>query len=148
MTSRPHFPRMLTLCVILCACSDEPRLPTPVNSEVLNSAGNVTLRVSNASHTRTVVDIQVTIDGELIVSNFFALGGSATPSAYVLALSPGRHTIRAVSEYGDAELVRHFTVTDGMHWADLEYEYAPWYSDTPRAPRFQWMIQDRPIEFL
>jgi hypothetical protein len=138
--------RLLPAAALLAGCAD-PELAPP-DSELLDPSGQFTLYVSNQSFEISPVDIQVSIDGEVVVREYFEVGNQHSWKTFVLDLSGGTHRIDATSNKGGAELSEAFEVK-GNHWAVIDYWYYPKVTGgagpTPR--QFTFMIQDEPIRF-
>lgn len=138
----------LVLGVMLPAagCGNNPPPVSPVTSSLLNPSGNVTLIVSNQSFSLSPVDIEVSIDGEVVVRDHFDVGDQHAFYYYTLSLSPGQYEVHVVSNRGETGLTREFTVT-GKHWAYVRFSYAPWYADDPVPAQFTWSVTDRQRHF-
>lgn len=116
-------------------CKDKP-LPPP-ESKLLDPNGSFTLYVSNQSFAIRPVDIQVEIDGEVVVREYFYVGDQHNWKAFKVSLSPGQHQLKASSVKGNTELSTEFDVTD-EHWAVVGYWYYPksHYNPTPKKFTF------------
>jgi len=140
--------RLLTvlnvILLLLPGCKDKP-LPPP-ESKLLDPNGSFTLYVSNQSFAISPVDIQVEIDGEVVIREYFDVANQHNWKAFKLSLSPGQHKLKVSSVKGNAELSKEFDVTD-EHWAVVDYWYYPksHYNPTPKKLTFD--IQDTPIRF-
>ena len=122
-----------------------PSLP-PVHSDLLDPAGNAVLYVSNQSFAIDPVDIQIWIDGECVVRDYFEVKNQHNWRPFRLRLSEGAHQLTAKSEKGDADLTKPFTVP-GNRWAVVSFWYYPrtHYDPTPR--HFSFDVFDRPPGF-
>jgi hypothetical protein len=103
---------------------------------------NLTLYVGNQSSAIDPVDIQVEIDGRLVVNDLFPFGNGHTCKKLVLPVRPGWHRINARSVKGEAVFHTEFS-TFWSRWAVLDYTY---FRDKPDA---SWAINYRtPQQFL
>ncbi len=68
----------------------DPPLP-PAQSKLLDPGGNFVLYVSNQSFYIDPVDIQIWIDGECVVREYFEVGNQHNYRPFVLRLSEGTH---------------------------------------------------------
>lgn len=72
----------------------------------LSSGGAVHLLVSNQSFEVDPVDIEIRIDGKIVASGEFSVGGDQPPQhnwqQYELSLVDGSHTLVVSSDKGDA----------------------------------------------
>ena len=132
------------ICCVGCGLRQLP----PVDSKLLDPNGTFTLHVSNQSFAISPVDIQVRIDGEVVVRQYFDVGNQHSWKTFRLALAPGEHKLQVSSVKGTAELTEEFVVT-GEHWALIDYWYYPKVTGgggpTPR--KFIFNVQDTPIMF-
>jgi hypothetical protein len=87
---------------------------------------NVKLLVSNQSFAVDPVDIEISVDGEVVVRENFEVAGDQPPQhnwrEFHLRLEPGTHSLTATANDG-AELETTFEVTGDhtlavAHWAD------------------------------
>ena len=132
------------ILLLLPSCKDKP-LPPP-ESKLLDPNGSFTLYVSNQSFAISQVDIQVEIDGEVVVREYFDVADQHNWKAFKLSLSAGQHLLKASSVKGNADLSREFYVTD-EHWAVVGYWYYPKSHYNPTPKKFTFNIQDTPILF-
>lgn len=103
----------------------------------------LTLYVSNQSFDDPNVSIVITIDGEVVVDQEFAVEGQHNWVAFAPHLDPGEHTLQATSSTG-AELTVEFTLPeDEPRWAVVEY----WHSAEEGPTRFTFDISDEPLAF-
>lgn len=109
--------------------------------------GNFVLSVSNQSFEIDSVDIIVTIDGQPVIDEDFAVEDQHNWKQFTFRLDPGRHTLTARSQRGGAELERTFEVT-GEHWAVINYWYSDGTNGTQQPKELKFDIQDEPIGFL
>ncbi|GMV93012.1 MAG: hypothetical protein AMXMBFR82_27900 [Candidatus Hydrogenedentota bacterium] len=149
MKSIPSATTLLFASVWLCgAVCNRVEFP-PVNSTLLDPSGNFTLYVSNQSFAISPVDINVQIDGEVVVHQNFDVGTQHNWKKFRIALPPGTHSLTATSAKGDATLEQEFAVT-GEHWAVVDFWYYPeakgGAGPTPR--QFGFRVQDSPIGFM
>jgi hypothetical protein len=132
--------------LLLAACRGGPHQHQPTG--LLDPQGNVVLYVSNQSFAIDPVDIEVAIDGQVVVAEEFPVRDQHHNVPFRLRLAPGRHRFSATSRKGEATLTGAFVV-DGKHWGALCYWY---YPDTTRgtAPtprKFSFVMRDEPIVF-
>ena len=130
--------------LLLAGCTD--RRLTPPDSELLNPNGQFTLYVSNQSSVVSPVDIQVEIDGDVVVREDFNV---SRRKAFTLSLSVGKHQLRVSSAKGQAELSEDFEVK-GEHWAVIGYWYYPKHTHgaDPTPKQVTFGITDEPIYFM
>jgi hypothetical protein len=121
----------------------------PPDSKLLDPNGRFTLYVSNQSFAISPVDIQVEIDGEVVVREHFDVGNQHSWKAFTLNLSAGKHRLKVSSAKGEAELSEGFEVK-GEHWALISYWYYPKLTRgaEPTPKQFTFTIQDEPIYFI
>ena len=102
------------------ACSaDPPHAVLPVAAN-----GNLTVHLSNQSFDRDLVDIEVYIDGVLAVAGDFDVGSQHSWYSFRFAVTPGAHTIRAVSHGGAAQSELPIVITDDGYVV-VSYWYQP-----------------------
>ena len=129
-----------------CPTSRETELPTVED-------GNFVLYVSSQSFAINPVDIKIYIDDKVAVDDIFDVTGNRTPQhnwqKYQFQLESGSHTIKAVSETGDAVLEEEFDIVD-KHWVVVDYWYYPEVTggSGPTPKQFTFNIQDSPIGFM
>ena len=144
--------RLLVLasaCLALAGCGDRAADPggttdagaSPEERLSETAGGNFTLYVSNQSFDVPEVDIRILVDGLVAVEDTFAVEDQHNWVTFVFELPKGSHVIEAVSQRGEAELVRRFKVT-AEHWAVVDYWYYP-----GEKKRFSFSISDTPIGF-
>ena len=116
------------------------------------SDGNFILYVSDQSFNISPVDISIFIDGKLAISEDFDVAGSRVPQhnwkQFQFNLEQGNHTIKAVSERGDAILEESFEVKQ-KNWAVIDYWYYPTVEGGagPTPKHFTFHIGDSTIGF-
>ena len=86
---------------------------------------NFILYVSDQSFDISPVDMKIYVDGQLIIDDDFEVGNQHNWKKYEYKLGIGKHTIKAVSQKGDAVLEEDFFVLN-KRWAVLDY----WSSQT------------------
>lgn len=137
---------LLTVCLASGGCT--PALPplVPVTSKYLDPKGQFTLYVSNQSFALSPVDIEIRVNGEVVVHDYFDVKNQHNWKQFTLALPPGPYTLNVSSRRGGAELTKDFVVKD-KHWAVVDYWYYPrsHYMPTPRKLTFS--MRDEPIYF-
>ena len=117
----------------------------------LDKKGNFVLYVSNQSFAITPVDITIRIDGKEAVCGDFDVAAHPMRAQHnwikhVFHLSPGKHTLEAVSKKGEATLKREFQIKD-KHWATVDYWYYPNKRHRRNDRHFSFTIKDKPIRF-
>jgi len=132
---------------LLAGCGD--RQLAPPDSKLLDPNGRFTLYVSNQSYAISPVDVQVEIDGEVVVREHFHVGNQHNWKAFTLNLSAGKHRLKVSSAKGEAELPTEFEVK-GEHWAVINYWYYPkgTHGANPTPRHFSFTIKDEPIYFM
>lgn len=128
------------------ACRNNQLSTTALGTIDQNPGGNFVLYVSNQSFAIPRVDILILIDGRIAVKDTFDVGTQHNWIKHTFSLNPGKHTIRAVSIKGSAEMEREFEVKK-KHWAVVNYWYYPpdHYDPTPKC--FSFHIDDKPMRF-
>ena len=101
-----------------------------------------TLYVSNQSFDRGLVDIRIEIDGREVVHDDFAVENQHNWVEHTLRLEPGRHTLVARSQRGDAILRQEFGVR-GRTWMVVDY----WCCGEPSDPQLTFYASRTPIGF-
>lgn len=102
-----------------------------------------TLYVSNQSFEDATVGITVTIDGEVVIDQDFAVEGQHNWIEFTPTIEPGDHTLMATSNTG-AELTIDFALPESEpRWAVLDY----WHSPEEEPGRFTFNISDQPLAF-
>lgn len=138
---------VLLLAVVLAFGNCGKKTPPQGESKLLDPKGNFTLYVSNLSFAITPIDIQVDIDGEIVVHEYFDVGNQHNLKAFKLSLQLGHHRLKVSSVRGEAELSQEFEVK-GVHWATIGYWYYPKSHYNPTPKHFTFNIQDKPIGFI
>lgn len=114
-----------------------------------DDGGNLTLYISNQSAATNPVDIEVRIDGQVMVNAEF--GDKAVPvtqpgwKKFRFALATGPHRLVASSNRGGARLEETFEI-NGPRWLALAY----WAGDGSAAARpgqFTLRVSEQPIAF-
>jgi len=124
-----------------------PTLVCAIGSDSETSAGNFILYVANYSIDRPLVDIQISLDGNVIVEGEIRnIAPEELPAKYTFALEPGRHVLTARSDRGDVSFATTFVVT-GEHWAGLSYDFASGRKGVKKPPGFWFDMRDEPILF-
>jgi hypothetical protein len=136
---------LLAVLVSVLGCEENKGLP-PVDSSLASKDGNFTLYVSNQSFDIKRVDIQIKIDGIVVVSNYFEVGNQHNWKGFLLSLPKGTHTIEIHSDQEDTNLSETFDIKD-KHWAVVDFWYASKSRSSPTKKKFTFTIQDRPIGF-
>lgn len=126
----------------LAACSVEVTEPRQLPQRV--EGGNFTLYVSNQSFAIDPVDIDVYLDDTLVVVGDFEVGSQHSWYEFDFALTPGAHTLRAVTRAGKAELEETFEI-EAKRYGVLDFWYYPDGETTPR--QFSFDLYDQPPSF-
>lgn len=132
-----------------------PSSPTPVATEEAMHDTSLVIHLLNASRTRSPVDIQLFLDGELVADEQLVSGHllpaeepmpSITPHlTYDFPLERGSHSLRALSRAGEAIFDTTVEIS-GRHWALLGYEYGT-AEEGEQEKRFTFIFQSEPILF-
>lgn len=102
-----------------------------------------TLYVSNQSFEEPTVRITIQIDDQVVVDEGFDVEGQHNWITFTPDVTPGDHTLQAVSDTG-AEFSVDFTIPENEpRWAVVDYWYYP--EEGPRS--FTFDISDQPIGF-
>lgn len=132
-------------CLALAACFAEPAEPAgPRQIPQRVEGGNFTIYVSNQSFAIDPVDIDVYVDDTLVVVGDFEVGSQHSWYDFEFALTPGTHTLRAVTRAGKAELEETFEIA-GKRYGVLDFWYYPDGETTPR--QFSFDLYDQPPAF-
>lgn len=109
----------------------------------------LTLYVSNQSRATDPVQIQVQVDGTLVVNRDFTFGTGHGWHEFTLSLRPGSHNIVVTSQNGQAELEQSFFVFWPHHWAVVDYWHNPaGHPVRPKSPCFSFHIQMYKLYFM
>ena len=128
-----------------CAEPASRATPPPAPNEN-DERFTLVLRAMNTSQEHKSIDIEIVVDGAVVVRDRLSSEGSKEISippskTFPLELAPGKHTLRARSSEGGATLEREIEIRK-KHWALLSYEIGP-----DKTPGFTWTVQDTPIYF-
>lgn len=126
---------ILSLALLLASC--EPALR---ETEIpIDENGNFVLYMTNQSFDVDPVDIQVLIDGKVAVDQDFFVYDQHHYESFRFSLSGGTHTIKMLSEKGEATLEDDFTITEASRGI-IEYWYYPdtFYDPTPKHFTFSF----------
>lgn len=126
----------------------EKRLVGHVPDKVVDKNGNLILFASNQSFEIPTVDIKIWIDDRLVVDDLFPVKNQHNWIGYQIAVNPGTHTLVAKSEKGGGEFQTEFAI-QGKHWAAVNYwgKFEDESSGKSEAA-YDFMIQDKPIDFI
>ena len=105
---------------------------------------NFVLYVSNQSFESTPVDIEILLDGQVIVRRNFKVGNQHEYYTYGFNLSEGSHTIKAKSVTGEVSFEQEFMINK-KKWAVLEYWYSTGGGSDTVPRRFTWAMLDQPF---
>ena len=120
----------------------EPRQLPPVPTEP-----NFVLYVSNQSFDIDPVDIDIYIDDELTVEGDFLVGTQHSWHQFEIELSPGEHTIRAVTSAGDTERTDTIEIPEEKRYAVVNFWYYPESDTEPFGPTFSFDLFEDPPGF-
>jgi hypothetical protein len=143
----------LAFCLLIAAFSlagckafDKEKDESRTSGQIAQSeGGNFVLYVKNQSMERPVIDLEVRLDGKLLVQGEFR-NEMHVNRQFQYKLSAGTHELTAVSKKGEARFEGKVTIT-GRHWAALEYFYASGRKGIEQAPKIQFRMQDEEIFF-
>jgi hypothetical protein len=116
-----------------------------------DESGNVALTISNQSLATPLVDIEITIDGRMAISEDFDVMGGGLPQhnwrVFRFQLERGSHTIAVSSVKGGARLESEVEVT-GRHTATIAYWHEPGklYQGSERF--FTLAFSEQPVAYL
>ncbi len=149
---------LLALLLAGSACDDQsidssvdPNGAVPASSAGSDGAARIVaekdadlhLWVSNQSFEDDTVDISVSIDGDEVIDESFAVEGQHNWVLFPLAVPPGEHRLTAVSGTG-VELRRTIMLPKGdRRHAVLNY----WYYQNKRGRYFDLRVMRRPAVF-
>lgn len=135
---------LFLILIIIFSCSENIKHP-PIDNSLISENGNFTLYVSNQNLEVNRVDIQIKIDGKLVVSEFFKVGNRHRKS-FALSLPKGTHTLDVRSDQEDVNLTKQFEIKD-KHWGVVNFWYNLENHDPKTSKHFIFMIEDKPIYF-
>jgi Rap1a immunity proteins len=120
-----------------------------VSSKMLDPDGAFTLYVNSQSHKIDPVDVQVEIDGELVISDDFShdecgIGGHCF-RPFKLSLPKGRHRIHVWSKKGATEMMRKFDIQDHDVGVVI-YWYHPAHHGQATYRKFEFTTQKGPLQ--
>ena len=130
------------------ACAEpagSPATPVPVRNEN-DKRVTLVLRAMNTSRARPSVDVEIAVDGAVVVRDRLSSEGSKDISippskTFPLVLARGKHTLRARSSEANTEIERKIVIKK-KHWALLSYEPGP-----DQKYVFTLTVQNTPIYF-
>jgi hypothetical protein len=131
--------------LFIFGCLESVQLP-PIDNSFSVKDGNFTLYVSNQSFKISKVDIQIQIDGKVVISRYFKVGNQHNWKKFVFSLPKGEHTLEARSEQEDVTLKEKINISD-KHWAAVDFWYYPSSHYEPTPKHFSFNIKDEPIYF-
>jgi len=102
---------------------------------VAESEANFLLWVSNQSFGTPTVDIDVQLDGKVVVDQRFEVESQHTWTLFPLRITPGPHELIVVSDTG-VKLVKHFITPKARRFAVLAY-----WGEGEGGRRFDWSLQ-------
>lgn len=112
---------------------------------------NFVLYVSNQSLTLRNVDLEIRVDGRVLIAEDFDVGEGEDLAhnwkTFYLDVPDGAHELRAVSRKGDARLEHPF-VMQGKRWAVIDYWFKPASEGGGEPKSIKIDIQDKPITFM
>jgi len=107
---------------------------------------NLTLYLSNESSERGPIDIQLFIDGQLMVDTILEYKFH-TRSRFGFTIEKGDHQVQLVSQSGEAILEKKITIVE-KHWMAIWYFYTTGKKGGAVIdPVFSFKFQDHPIYF-
>lgn len=144
---------LLTLILSNVGCRNDLQLPN-VDKSLASKDGNFKLYVGGSSKLTDRVDIQIKIDGKVVVAEYFDLDpktryGISRQKAFVFSLPKGQHTIDIHSDQESISLKESFTISD-RHWSSVAFWKHPESTDaqSKTISGFEFHIQDKVIMFL
>ncbi len=157
-------PAVLGLLLAVPACGDDasPPAATAEDEQTVESQpparpavvvledkdekkADLQLWVSNQSFVDDPVHLTVTIDGDVVVDDDFAVEGQHNWVSFSLQMPAGEHEIEVVADTGPT-LEKTFVTPDSgdRRYALLDY----WNYDDKQGRHLEWMIQKKPIYFM
>jgi hypothetical protein len=164
-TMRFLLPIFIACSVPACAGEDDPGPGAPTGAEGEGEGGgegasqgprqvmpvpaepDFVLFVSNQSFDLDPVDIQVFVDDELAVEGDFLVESQHSWHMFELELTPGPHTIRAVSEAGETERVDSIELPEQVRYAVINFWFYEAGSPEPYGPTFSFDLFEEPPGF-
>ena len=146
---RKNFHLLLLLPILTkgFCCINNLNLPKVDNSiTTTKEIGNFTLYVSNQSFKISKVDIQVKIDGKVVVSEYFYVGNQHNWKPFFFSLPKGTHTLEVRSDMENVNFTKQFEIKE-KHWAVVAFWYYPKSHYEPTERHFTFNINDKPIYF-
>jgi hypothetical protein len=106
----------------------------------------LTLLASNQSSAAPRIDLTVSIDGQVVLSQDIEMSDMGHAAVQrVVHLTKGAHRIEAHSQAGDAELNERFKISS-ERWATLDYWYEGGVRNGTQVNRsFAFKIHDKPV---
>lgn len=140
------FPLLMSFSLLGCS-SGAPKV-VPV-TEV--EKANFVLHVSNQSLALEKVDLQIRIDGKILVDEEFHVGEGESLAhnwkTFYLDVADGSHKLEVVSKQGGAKLEHSFE-KKGKRWAVVDYWFRPARDGRGEPKKITIQIQEKPISFV
>ncbi|MBN1972800.1 MAG: hypothetical protein JW787_04130 [Sedimentisphaerales bacterium] len=132
--------------LFIFGCLESVKLP-PIDNSFSVEDGNFTLYVSNQNFKISKVDIQIKIDGKVVVSRYFKVGNQHNWKKFVFSLPKGDHILEAHSDQEDVTFTETFNISD-KHWAVVAFWCYPETQNEQNPKRFfTFKIRNEPIYF-
>jgi len=125
------------VAVSACTSSDpSPRevLGPPQQHVAIPEHPNFTLYVSNQSFDIPTIDIEIQIDGQLVITGDFAVEGQHSWFPFLFDLAPGAaHTVEVTANGGATQIVDTALIGDAYDYAIVSFWSADETSVTPHV---------------
>lgn len=133
------------LAIILCTCigSTKPQF----TQEIEEPNANFILYVSNQSFEKPNVDISITLDGKLLINDFFRVKNQHYWKIYSLNLSSDIHLLSVNADNGSYELEKEFKISN-RHWAVISFWYTSKKDNDYQPSGITFEISNEPYGFL
>ena len=145
---------LLGAMIMLPGCASLDAQPNSPDGVLMTQDpnGNFIILIGNYSREINPVDIKVYIDGRMAVAGVFEYRfnlGVPWLKTFRFSLFEGRHTLKAETVRGEAQLEQEFEIR-GKHWALIPYYYdpKPRYGPAPIPKHFTIEVSDSQPIFL
>jgi len=150
MTKYNKFRFLFLATILILGMANKNTGLSSCNDEVLNKKvseeDNLIVYLSNQSQEKPSVDINLFIDGKLMVDivQDYQLHGR---SRFGFKLKKGKHELKLISQIGETTLEKEFIIAEN-HWMAISYYFSTGKrGGLVKAPVFAFRFQNEPIYF-